>query len=185
MLFETDWTSADYNAYCEIADIDALMDQLEVLNGSIGWGILDSGVKEVHIVNASKRLSSVEFSGALNPLVITNNPMKFPRSGLTYQNGTPVPEDIIPNEVCGFVACFIYDWIASGRTTTQSSNVGAIKSKKVGDVSITYETGGSIIQPSEDGGADCIDNNIPSGWYEDELSSTIGGIGTVGTKRGL
>jgi hypothetical protein len=181
-MFDTDFTSPGFNAYVDIATITPAVEFLERINGSIGWEAMPVADKEAQIVNSSFSLANIEFSGVLNPLVVTNNPMHFPRSGLFYKNGNAVPEDQIPNEINNYVACYLFEWISNNRSTTGSSSIGMVRKKKVDDVEIEFETGSSIAEVTVDGSDLCMASYIPEDWvYKTETS--ILGVGSVGKMR--
>jgi hypothetical protein len=102
--------------------------------------------------------------------------MHFPRSGLEYGNGVPVPDNVIPYQVEDYVACYVYTWIDGNKTVTGSNTVGMVKRKKVKNVEIEFETENSGVAESED--SVCLDDNIPSDWL-DEFETTVGGVGSV------
>ena len=176
MTFITDYTDQDYNAYSEVAMIDEKMIYFEYMSGSIGWDDLALEAKQSHIVNATRSLCEHGFVGTLNPDVITNNCMHFPRSGLEYWNGTPVPDDEVPMPVHDYIACFIYTWIDGNKSISGDSTVGMVRKKKVKNVEIEYETGNSSTVETDENV--CLEDNIPSDWIGD-TETTVGGVGSV------
>ena len=177
MIFDTIPSSPTFNAYSEVATIDSEMDYLELVNGSTGWQDLEESAKQAHIINASKSLCKHEFAGELSPIVVTNECMVFPRTGLEYHNGTPVSDDVVPDEVHDYIACFIYTWIDTGKSISGGSTVGMVRKKKVDKVEIEYETGsGDILDTSSSD--TCLEESIPEAWIADTMT-TLGGVGTV------
>ena len=180
MAFITDFTDPGYNAYSEVTTIDDKITFLQYVNGSIGWEDMAPEAKQAHIINATRSLCEHDFIGALNPSVITNNCMHFPRTGLEYENGTPVPSDEVPVQVHDYVACYIYTWVDGNKSISGGGSVGMVRKKKVKNVEIEYETGSSGVVTSDD--SICLDDNIPNDWIDD-TETTIGGVGSVGKLR--
>jgi hypothetical protein len=181
MVFETDYTSAGYNAYGEVAEIGDLIMFIETARGKTsGWSALSTEQKEMKIIDASFSLKSVDFAGTLNPAVITRNPMKFPRSGLIYDNGDTVPDNIVPEEIKMYVACFIYASMVVGYNDTISGAEPPIASKSVGDVNVSYDTKNATGSGGtrEEFTGSCTHEHLPPDWIESvpETSFVVGTI---------
>jgi len=173
MALTTDFTSPSYDAYANIAEVDALIfATVAITKDDFGYSDLNVLEKEIHIRHASTQIVDINFRGILHEDVIAPR-MVFPRSGLTYENGVEVDENSVPIQVKNLLVCKILDNLRTGIEPIQ-----AIKTKKVGDVSITYADKEQSINKIEEDV--CIKNTIPHQWVA--YSSTLG-IGSVGKKK--
>lgn len=185
MALDTTYTSATFNTYITEAEADTLVGNQEILNGSIGWSSLPAGSKEVHILNAVREVNAKDWAGARSAGIIVTN-MEFPRSGLTYKDGSAVPDTLIPEDIKSLTACYIYKWIKTGGSGQSTAVIGAVKSKSVGGVTIQYETGGgssttTTLTTDEDA---CLSGYIDDSWIGGGATTSLAGIGSVGKTRG-
>ena len=177
MTFDYDYTSPGYNSYSDVPTVDGHMEFLEAVNGTIGWDEMDEITKQAHIVNASASLGNYDFQGTLNPLVITPKNMQFPRSGLEFSNGNPVPSDEVPFQVKEYVACFVYVWISGGTSIgNNTQKTGLVSKKKVDEVEVWYDND-TDTQIFDYENNKCLDDYIPGNWITGSLS--IGGVGSI------
>jgi hypothetical protein len=181
--FQPDYTAPDYNAYATVAEIDDLMAYYDTIEGeNVGWGNLDTTAKEHHIVNASERMGDVAFAGTLSPDVITTRPMHWPRTGVKYPNGQPVPDNEVPQEIKAATACIIRAALR-GEYRSGNAALGMVKKKKVDDIEIEFETGNTGAVLEEDPTDTCVSDTIPKGWIT-ETGADLG-MGSIPLRRRL
>lgn len=106
MAIDNDFTSAGYNSY--FSDVDAITDQVRMLNGSINiskWENLNSDIEKENVAaRATKDINSFVFIGALNGSIISPFNMTWPRSGALYQNGVEIGDSETPQFVLEYIA---------------------------------------------------------------------------------
>ena len=187
MTFETDYTKLEYNAYVEPGEMATYIEYVESVRGrKSGFDTLTTTQKQNKIIDATMAVSHFEYAGFLNKQVVSMYPVKFPRSGLTFPNGQPVPDNIIPEPIKIAMACYIFGTMVAGYNDELTPTEGKISSKKVGDVSVSYDTGSTQLKEAtrETYSNKCVSDNIPKEWLETPPSVSVG-IGTVKVRRGL
>jgi len=179
MALDTDFTSPTYDAYADIATMDAIISAQVIVGGGTdgGWSNLDVASKEVMIKASTAFIDTLDWYGERNELIV--EPYRTqPRSGLYYPDNSIVPDDVIQQPITGTMGCWIIATMNSNADST--TNASGIKKKKVGDVEIEYLTSdksGVILTDVEK----CPASHLPDGWYRSTL--VLGGIGSVGLSR--
>ena len=84
-----------YEVYADVATADAYM------NAAIGeaadaWRAADEEAKARGMVSGTRAIDLQQWKGEKTD---PDQPLDFPRTGLTYPNGTAVPSDAVPQEV--------------------------------------------------------------------------------------
>jgi len=185
MALITDIISPDYNSFFTEAEMDAFVGaQSPFYSGDQGWSALDSATKEPYILSSVRWINGKQWEGVKNNTIVVPQ-MLFPRSGLTYSDGSVVPGDENPEEIGLSQACYILALLSDlvGLGSGSSANIGAIKKKTVAGVSVEFETGSSssgsftVETTAEDS---CLQKNVPSSWY---TGRTGLGVGSVGVQR--
>ncbi len=180
-MLDTLYTSPTYNSYATEAEIDPLMQHLEALNGTTPWTPLTTQQREAQIINATEWLNGMDWIGTKNPAIVVRT-MDLPRDGLTYDDGTVIPNTQIPDGVQQAMACFIWGVMATGGVTA-TPTAGAVIEKKVGDVTVKYAdsgTAGTI--DMQDYSEGCASKYLDTAWY---VSDAAYGIGSIGLRRGF
>ena len=113
-------------------DTYATDDQLEAY--ALARGITLTGDAEVLLVKAMDYLESRTYKGEKTD---DDQPLQWPRSGVYLSNGNATPSDTVPADIVNAqcqLACDAdrFELIGSG---------ASVKSKTVGDVSVTYADG--------------------------------------------
>lgn len=175
-----------YNSYATIDEMDDIIVFLSTVFGdNYGWSDKDATAKSNLIILGSQSLYGTEFNGTLvDEVDDASYKMLFPRSGLTYPNGTEVPyvfTEELPTSGTPFeIKEYVGRWILKHLQTAISATSRQLTSKSVDGVSETYSAS------SRDMAADLIDpmSAIPSGWLANKQSQfNFGGIGSVGLTR--
>ncbi len=180
-MLDTLYTSPTYNAYATEAEMDPLMQHLEALNGTTPWTPLSTTQKEAQIINATEWINGMAWIGTKNPAIVVRT-MDLPRDGLTYDDGTVIPDTVIPDGVLSAMACFIWGVMAAGGTTA-TPVAGAVVEKKVGDVTVKYSDSGTAgTVDMVDYYENCASRYLDTDWY---ASEAVTGIGSIGLRRGF
>lgn len=138
MAIDNDYTSSGFNSYFE--SVEALNQYVAALDGLWNistWTKLNTTQRQNIMFGATSDLNSFCYTGSLNGSVNSAFNMRFPRSGMTYQNGVSIPSNEIPE--------FVKDYIAQ-RVLEKSANVetgkfynGRIKKQKLGKLEQEFQ----------------------------------------------
>lgn len=104
MALVTDYTNSGYNGYATVAEVDAIIALLAPFTDTAKWTASSTAQKEGIIQTVSQDVNCFEYFGALNSAVVSPFNMMFPRTGMTYTNGTAIPSTVIPQFVKDYVA---------------------------------------------------------------------------------
>ena len=87
--------SVDYMAYASVAEADATLAVDPTRRAT--WAALTDEDKGTYLVSATNRLDLLSWQGSKAGGAAQVN--AFPRTGLTYEDGTSVPDDAIPRNL--------------------------------------------------------------------------------------
>lgn len=171
MALNTDYTTADYNSFSTVAEMDEVIAELGVLYTATFWKSLEEIDKEALIKNATRYINTLEWLGEQNEAIIAKA-MLWPRTDIEN-----VAEDAIPYEILLKMGCWIIHNASANGNGSGNAEAGSIISKKVGDVAIGFESksdiikakGGVVENPCDKYAKDFLANN--------ELDFGIGGLG--------
>jgi len=85
----------DYIAYASVAEADAYL-AVDPVRGA-AWDVLTDDQKGARLVSATRRLDLLAWAGEKTGGASQEN--AWPRTGVTYPDGTAVPDDEVPLEV--------------------------------------------------------------------------------------
>ena len=85
----------DYVSYADIDEADTAL-AVDPVRSSV-WGALDEDEKRINLIAATFRLDLLSWLGEKTGGAEQHN--AFPRTGLSYQDGTDVPDDGLPYDV--------------------------------------------------------------------------------------
>ena len=108
MSLDTTYTSATFNSYMSIADVDTEVAALAGIYPVTKWQSLGDTEKEGIIKQATKDLNSFSFVGALNDSILTD--MLWPRSNALYANGLEIDETVIPQFVKDYITLRVLEY---------------------------------------------------------------------------
>ena len=178
---DTTISSPTYDSFFTVSEMDAYIEKQALLfTDDQGWSVLTDTQKELYILLTVDYINGFSWDGTRNATIVVST-MQWPRSGLNHPSGEAIDGSVTPDQIGLASACYILS-IMSGNVTTPGADIGAIKSKKVGDVTIQYETGSNSSSSTAEIDDDnpCITKNIPTEWLG---SISSGGIGYVGLAR--
>lgn len=157
MAVDAVYTSNTFNSYITTVEAAALIAALAAVLGSDeGYSTKTNGEKEALILASAEALNSLHFNGELNPDVVADE-MCFPRSGLYYTNGNAVASNAIPQNVKDFCAA----WIVYQLRANKVSKGAPLKSKTVGNVSVTWSGSSGQRKPATLSAL----GKLPPDWY--------------------
>lgn len=134
MAIDNDYASSLYNSYfVDIADLDTFVSALDGFWNLTSWNALTDAQKENIMHGAIADLNSFCFNGAVNGSINSPYNMKFPRTGIDYQNGVSIGSADTP--------IFVKEYIAE-RVLEKNANIkdgsfydGRIKKNVLGKLS--------------------------------------------------
>ena len=137
----------DYVSYSTVAEANYQLDVDPTRHDS--WEANTTVQKEEDLVTATMRLDVLDWRGEKAGGPTQRN--AWPRTGMTYSDGTPIPDDIVPYDVERATA------LLAGSITMNpsyanhgnSTVTGTIQSVRAGSVQITYAGGGATVTQTE------------------------------------
>ena len=168
MALDTTYTSPTYDSFFTVVEMDEYIQAVKFTHGGdASWLSKSESDKEILIKSAVRYINSLKWHGTQNPDIVVLA-MLWPRD----------PYGVVtPDEIGLAMACNILRTLNAGGESLAA--IGAVKSKKVGDVQITYETGGGATSAVQSGAIPCADMYAIT--YL--LGRSSGGIGNVGLNR--
>ena len=134
MALDTDHTSATYDSFFTVVEMDGFIQQVKFNHGGDArWLQQSEDDKEILILNAVAYINSHEWEGVQNIDIIVLT-MDWPRD--PYGDSTP-------NDIGLAMACNILRTLNIGGIDGAAAS-GDIKKKKVGPVEVEYDVGGSL-----------------------------------------
>lgn len=122
----------EYEVY---ADVDTANVYLEASFSATAWRDADDTTKGRALVSATRQLDALSWNGEKTDPAQT---LQWPRSGLTYPDGTEVPEDEVPIEIVN-ACCELAAMIIDGTFTQNSANIASgTRRLKAGSAEIEY-----------------------------------------------
>ena len=127
--------SSDYESYSSVAQAD---DYFNASTDFATWDGYSTDEKARALVSATRLIDRQTWAGSENTDIVTD--LAFPRTGLTYCDGTAVDETTIPPEIVE--ACQILALYLATGTDIQTSNTGGqvVKRLKADTVEIEYQS---------------------------------------------
>ena len=126
----------EYPSYATVAEGDAYLAVDPTRR--LAWASLDSTVKGVNLIAATKRLDSLRWIGRkTDPTQAT----EWPRSGLTFPNGQTVPDNVLPERLLQATILLAGDLAvdpAAMSTSGQSETRGVVQSERIGPKAVSY-----------------------------------------------
>lgn len=122
----------DFTVY---ADVDTANDFLAGQFDATAWRATDETSKARALVSATRYIDAQQWLGEKTDEA---QELDFPRTGLTYRDGTEVPSDAVPQEVtdsCCLLAASIVDGTAAGNAATVAAGTRRLKA---GSAEIEY-----------------------------------------------
>lgn len=165
MALDTTYTSATYNAFTTILEMDAAMAELGLFFKNTFWAALTDIDKEALIKVASREVSKLDWQGTPTQGILVSS-LTWPRTDVPNVGTEEIPYDLQLR-----MGCWV---IHNSLASPLASDTANVKSKSVGDVSVTYDTSGKVnaFSPCDGYAAEYL---MPS--------SYLGGLGTVGMRR--
>ena len=169
MALDTTYTSATYNAYSSLEDMNAAMTEFGLLSDNTFWSSLTDPDKEGLIKLATKEINNHEWTGTQNTGIVVVS-MDWPRTGIDNVEDTEIPSEIIERMAC---------WISHNAKQSTLNTTGSINSKSVGEVSVSYNSSsvGSVNQSDP-----C--SSYASQYLERSSKTSFGGVGSISKRRG-
>ena len=131
----------DYTTYASVAEADIVLAVDPVRRTE--WSTASEMDKEIYLIAATQRLDLLSWDGA--KAGGASQAHAFPRSGLTYADGTAVPSDEVPADVER--ACILLAGSISGdekHASAVTTSTASIERLKAGPVEIEYADGSSV-----------------------------------------
>ena len=123
-----------YKSYATVAEADIAL-AIDPVRGT-AWGLLVGEDKEKHLAAATRRLDVLNWLGAKAAGASQVN--AWPRSGMTYQDGTEVPETAIPNDL-ELATCLLAGSVGQDAAASNVVNQTApIRKVKAGSVEVEF-----------------------------------------------
>jgi hypothetical protein len=159
----------DYIAYASLAEANTYLavDPVRMTK----WATLTDPQKNTYLVAATRRLDLSAWTGSKTGGAAQEN--QWPRTGVTYTDGTAVPTDEVPIEIQN-ACCLLAGSIANDSTAAESGTSGNNKKRvKAGSAEIEYfkPTTGSQLQDEtafrlvKDFFAGAVATSVASGAY--------------------
>jgi len=170
MALDTLYTSATYNAFTDVAGMDAIMTEFSVLMDNSFWTALADPAKEQLIIFATSNENTKDWIGERNENIVVTE-MEWPRTGIDTVSDTVVPTAVIRSMAC---------WISQNAvgSALNTAGTGDVASRSVGEVNVSYNAGSSgSINSAE---------SACSGYASEYLysSGSLSGVGSVRKTRG-
>jgi hypothetical protein len=130
--------STTYDVYADLATANAYLDAQIT---ATAWRAADDDTKKRALVSATRFIDRQQWQGSKTD---EYQPLQFPRTGLTYPDGSTVPSDTVPQEVidacCELAAILVEGSDIQSVATTES----LVQSLKAGSVAISYFRANSL-----------------------------------------
>jgi hypothetical protein len=121
------------NVYADIAYADGYL----ASRGVSAWADADDDTKLAALVRAADTLNSYRWKGIT---VAPGRIMAWPRKGMAYAEGTPVPDNIVPAQVanaqCELAGSILAD--EADPLAPVNTSQGAVVSEKVDVIAVSY-----------------------------------------------
>ena len=124
----------DYTAYADVAEADPVLAVDPVRMAA--WAALETDPKGIRLIASTNRLDLLSWLGSKTGGAAQAN--AWPRSGLVYEDGTPVPDDEIPRNL-ERATILLAGSIASTPAQADAGTSGrAISSVKAGSAEVEF-----------------------------------------------
>lgn len=121
------------NSYVDVGFADTFFDNR--VNSGAWINVVDSDDKTRALIMATDRIDQEKFRGSK---ASSTQRLNFPRSGISYDDGTPVPTTIIPRQVCNATCEMALAILNAGKTDILSATgLEQFKDIRAGNVSLT------------------------------------------------
>jgi len=124
----------DFSVYETVAEIDVYA-SAAVGDAATAWNAADPIAKPPPAVSASRLLDRQTWQGAKTD---PTQAEAFPRTGLYYIDGTPVPSDVVPQQVLDANSELAMDLLSGAAVQTDPSTQQQTRRLKAGSVEIEY-----------------------------------------------
>ena len=122
-----------YSSYATVDEADILL-AIDITRATI-WANFSNEDKERHLIAATRRLDLLNWKGTK-----TTGPsqeLDWPRSGITYPDGSPVDSQAIPKEIED-ATCYLAASIGIDNTHANPQSSSNVKMKKLDGAEIEY-----------------------------------------------
>lgn len=126
--------TVDYTAYASVAEADPYL-AVDPVRGAI-WGALAVDVKGAHLVAATRRLDLLDWQGEKTGGASQEN--KWPRTGVSYPDGTAVSTVEVPQEVENATILLAGSIAISAAVANAGSSGTNVKSVKAGSAAVAF-----------------------------------------------
>lgn len=124
---------ANANSYVDVPTADTFFDNR--LNASAWNNVVDSDDKARALITATDRIDQEKYRGAK---ASSTQRLQFPRSGISYDDGLPVPTTTVPRQVCNATMELALALLAAGKTDLlAATGLEQFKSIRAGTVDLT------------------------------------------------
>ncbi len=138
-------TSATYNSYVTLAEANALIAAFDPFVDITDWEALTDNNKINVILRATDNSNSFCYLGSTNTSIISPENMMWPRSGVTYANGAPLPPTEIPVFMKEYIAERCTEILEFGPTDANNLTVpDKVKKQKVGSLEQEFFSPGEM-----------------------------------------
>lgn len=124
----------DYPTYQTVAEID-IYAAGAVGDAASAWNTAETDAKPPAAVSASRLIDRQQWQGEKTD---PDQVEAFPRTGLYYIDGTPVPSDVVPQQVIDANSELAMDLLAGSSVQTDPSTQQQTRMLKAGSVTIEY-----------------------------------------------
>lgn len=125
----------DYPVYSDLDDVVGPYLDGSFSDAGTAWRDAETDAKKRAMVQATRILNATSWEGEVTT---AGQDLAWPRSGLTYADGTEVPDDEIPQQVTDAFCEITGDVILGQAAETQSRIATGVRSLRAGSVSIDY-----------------------------------------------
>lgn len=121
------------NSYVDVGTADTFFDNR--INAGAWNNVVDTDDKARALIMATDRIDQEKYRGAR---ASSTQRLNFPRSGISYDDGAPVPTTTVPRQVCNATMELALAILAGGTTDIfAATGLEPFKSIKAGSVDLT------------------------------------------------
>jgi hypothetical protein len=124
---------ANANSYVDVSAADTFFDNR--LNSSAWTNVVDSDDKARALIEATDRIEQEKYRGTR---ASSTQRLNFPRTGITYDDNTPVPSTVVPRQVCNATMEMALALLVAGKTDIlAATGLEQFKSIRAGTVDLS------------------------------------------------
>jgi hypothetical protein len=121
------------NSYVDVATADTYFDNRT--NAGAWNNVVDTDDKARSLIMATDRIDQEKFRGNV---ASSTQRLKFPRTGISYDDGTAIPSTVVPRQVCNATMELALEILRGGTTDVlAATGLEQFKSIRAGTVDIT------------------------------------------------